>query len=176
MRPDEGAGIRERYPEIWEVMQLLPSRPPARPVAAGFARNLSVAIRMLLERTVGGFPGLGEGLPLARLHTTVFAVYAEEMEALPAGITVGVLQELGLGVVAVTRSEYPGPVLSVVLEGIADGGGLERVRIGGSTLYYQHSEAVHLMTKQHGSALYVVLASTREGAQQLVQTVLADWS
>ena len=169
--------IQERYPEIWEVVQLLPSRPPARPVAAGFARDLSLVVQMLLERTDTSFSGLEDALPLVRLHTTAFAVYAEDLEVVPAELTGGTLQEMGLGVVAVTRSEYPGFVLGVVLDGIAGTGGLERVRIARRTFYYRHLGGhVHLMTKSYGSALYVALAPSRDEAQELIAAVRADWS
>ena len=170
-----GLTLQERYPEVWEVVQLLPSQPPAAPVAAGFARDLSTGIGLLLEMTGVTTAGLEEALTLVRLKPLAYAVYANDLDTLPVELTGGTLRQMDLGVVAVTRSEYPGFVVGAMLDGIEGGNGLERVKIGSRTFYYrQMAEEIHLMIKNYGSALYLALAPSRDAARQLMEAVMAD--
>ncbi len=173
-RSGQEGGLSERYPGVWETMRLLPSDPPAPPVAAGFLRDATALAEALLQAWGIEVPGLGSALDLLRVKEAAFVVYADRLRAIPTDVTDDAVEQAGLGMVAVARAGYPGAVIDVLVDNFASLAGLTETLIADEPVQYRDVEGtVHLMVKPIGSDLFFALAPTKAGAQRLMEAVLA---
>ncbi len=165
--------FQDAYPDTWEVMRLLPEDPPAPAVAAGFVRNVSDLIEGILTKQDISTLGLNSALDLVRVEHVAFAAYANDLDSLPTNITDLDLQQANMGVIAVAKAGYPGPIINVMLNTFASRAGLEDITIGGEEARYRNLDnKAHLILKNFGGVLYFALSPTREGAEQLMQSVI----
>jgi len=165
--------LQDTYPGTWEVMRLLPKSPPAPVVIAGFVRNVSGVIEGLFNTQSISIPGLSSALGLARVENVAFAVYANDLDDLSANIMDMNWQETHMGVIAVAKAGYPGPIINVLLKVVASRALLEDITIGEEKAHYRNLDNnAHLILKNFGGVLYFVFSPTREGAEQLMQAVI----
>ena len=169
--------LRREYSGAWNLMRMLPETAPAPPVAAGFLRNVPDMAEKLLERQGVGASGLDSALSLVRAREMAFAVYATDLEEVPRDGLDEALGRAGVGVIAVTRAGYPGFIVNFLTGRFMDRAGLEKVRVGEESARYRRlDDRVHLMLKNYGSTFFFTLAPTREGAQELMQSVVENQS
>lgn len=174
---NETVSFQDTYPETWEVMRLLPADPPAPAIAAGFVRNVSGLIEGILERQDVSAPGLNSALDLVRVGDVAFAAYASDLQALPTNIDELDLEQADVGVIAVAEAGYPGLIINFMLNTFASRAGLEEITIGDEEARYRNLDnKAHLILKNFGGVLYFALSPTREGAEQLMQSVIDNAS
>ena len=170
----EGGALSERYPGVWEAMRLLPSDPPASPVAAGFLRDATALAEALLQQWGIEVPGLGSALDLLRVKEAAFVVYADRLQAIPTDVSDDAVAQAGLGLVTVARAGYPGAVVATLVDNFASLAGLRETTVGEEKVQYRDvGGTVHLMVVPIGSDLFFALSPTRDGAQRLIEAVLA---
>ena len=171
----EPVTVASRYPAVWDVLRLLPADPPARPIAAGFAREIRDSTDALL--TLGGIdvPGLGSALGFLRVETLAFGVYAADVAVLPTAPTPEAIKDAGIGIVAVADAEYPGIIIGLLIGGFADRMGLTDTTVAGEDARYRSLPGgLHLLFKNYGATLYFVASDTRQMAEELLGSIIAS--
>ena len=109
------------------------------------------------------------------MESAAFVVYADDLQELPAKLALADLPDLNARMIAVAETGYPGFLVGLVIRAFAGRAGLQTVDIEGeSVLYRELSGSAHLMAKNYGPVMFFALAPTREGAQQLVESVIAN--
>ncbi|MBI2873383.1 MAG: hypothetical protein HYY00_09385 [Chloroflexi bacterium] len=168
--------LKEKYPEVWELMELLPENPPNPPVAAGFLRELPTLVESLAGNRGLEIQGLQSALSFVKVESAAFAAYSQPMETLPAAeLTAEELKQTGVGAVIVTKAGYPGFVVNMMLGSFASRAGLEEVSLGEEKVRYRVLDnRLHLMVRNFGSTLFIVAAPDRETAEALTKAVLAQ--
>ncbi len=173
LRSGDSERFEDAYPDMWELMRLLPEAPPATPVAAGFVRVNQDILDSLTARAGVELGGLSQAFGAINVDNIVFAAYANDPLALPAEIEPDYFQEAGVGAIFVARSTYPGFVLSFFLGTFADRVGLEKETLsGGQEVLSKELANAHLFVKPLGNTLFLSLAPTREKAEALIASVL----
>ena len=169
-------GLAERYPDVWETIRLLPEKPPAPPVAAGFLRNVGDLVETVMRAQGVEAPGLGTALGLVRARSVAFAVYADDLGQLPKGALDSRLEDAGVGIIVVARAGYPGFIIDF-LSSFAGRAGMVEIELGEELAQYRAlAEEVHMMLKAYGSTLYFTLAPTQDGARRLMESVIESQS
>ncbi len=171
------ACVEARYPEAWETIRLLPAHPPGKAVAVGFVRNAGDLADDVLALQGIQVPGLGSALGFIRVRTLAFAAYANDLASLPAALTPEAIQDAGVGIVAVGRAGYPGVLVNFLIGRFASRLGLDDVTVVGEEARHRSLDGgLHLMMKSYGATLYFVVAGTRDSAEALLGSVVADQS
>jgi hypothetical protein len=171
------ASIESRYPEVWNTIRLLPSDVPGDAVAAGFVRNASQQIDQLLQSRGVSAAGIDSALAMIRITDIAIAVYAEDLNELPAQVTPEAWRDAGLGIIAVGNAGYSGLVVDFMLGGFADRAGLQAATIGDEPAYYRTVDpGLHMMMKSFGATIYFTVAGSREQAEDLMQAVITSQS
>ena len=174
---DDRASLKERYPDIYEAMRLLPREAPATPVAVGFARNAAAMLEALLAQRDVSIPGFGNALGLVRVRSVAFAAYADHMDAVPVELTAEEVEVAGLGIIAVARAGYPGFIINLLLGNFAGRLGLEDMDLGDTGVRYREvGGRFHLMVKNYGKTVFFTLAPTLSGSQWLMESIIANQS
>ena len=159
------ASLEERYSDAYETMRLLPSEPPATPVAVGFARDVADVLEYVLQSQEITIPGLSGALGFIRVGSAAFVAYGDDLEQLPHELSEVALRDSGLGVIAVVRAGYPGIIVNLLLGTFAGRIGLEEVEIGDRQVRYRSLDGkAHLMAINFGAVIFFGLSSTRDGA------------
>ena len=167
--------LKERYPDIYEAMRFLPREAPATPVAVGFVRNAAAMMEALLAQRDASIPGLGSALGLVRVRSMAFAAYADGMDVLPTELTAEEVESADLGIIAVARAGYPGFIINLLLGNFVGRLGLEGMDLGDTGIRYREvGDRFHLMVKNYGKTLFFALAPTHQGAQRLMESVIAN--
>ena len=165
--------IAARYPGAWEALRLLPEAPPGEPLAAGFVRNAAAVADDLAALTRADAPDLEQAFGLARIDTIAFAVYADSPGALRAGATPDSLREAGVGAIAAAKSRYPALIIGTLIGRFAGQLGLEEAEVEGERVWRRSLEdRAHVVVKTYGAAFYFAAASTAEGAEALMASVI----
>ena len=168
---DDRLPLAEWDVAVWDALQLLPERPPARPFAAGFTRNSGGIAERLLRVARVEAPGLGAGLALLRIDPVAFAAYGK-LSPLPADLSETLLQP-GVSALAVGQSSYPGALVAPVFDGFAGASGMEKIELEGESLRHTVLEGgMHLMVKAYGPTFYFAVSPTREGAGDVIRAVI----
>ena len=176
-RDGQRASVEARYPEAWETIRLLPAHPPGRAVAVGFARNAGDLADDVLALQGIQVPGLGSALGFIRIRTLAFGAYASDPSSLPTPMTAMAIRDAGLGLVAVGRAGYPGVLVDFLIGRFAGRLGLDDVTVAGEKARHRGLDGgLHLMMKSYGATLYFVVAGTRDDAEALLASVVADQS
>ncbi len=172
---DERESIEERYPLIWNSLRLLPEEPPAPPVAAGFMRNVADLLDQLLEKSDVSLNGITDALALIRVEAVGFAGYANDVSDIPTSPNLAALRELDAGLLAVSEAGYPGTVVDFLYDRFIEQAGLTTEEIDGESVQYRAIEDdLHLMVKNYGSSFFFAFSQTKEGAEELVRSVIAS--
>ena len=172
---DKRVPLADRYPEVWDTLRLLPEAPPSPPVAVGFGRNVAAVLDSTLDATGVSLPGLSSAFALVRADVAVFAAYAEGLPELPEQITRELLRDSNVGIIAVAEAGYPGFVVSFLFDLFVERAGLAEVDVGDTTAHYRAiDDDLHLMVKAYGSSIFLTLASSKPGAEDLVRAVVSS--
>ena len=173
LQAGDASRFQDTYPDIWDLMHLLPEAPPARPVAAGFVRVNSDILDSIVARVGLDLGGLSQAFGAINVSDVVFAAYADDSLNLSEEIDKEYLRQAGVGAIFVARSSYPGFILSFFLNTFADRVGLEKGTLAdGQEVLFRELADVHLVAKSLGNTIFLVLAPTREQAQALMTSVL----
>ncbi len=169
---DRRATLQESYPEIWEVIRLLPENPPAPPVAAGFLRVEKSTLEALATKANIGLGNASQAMGVARFNDIAFAVYAERPLQIPEEIDESFLRESGVGAVWVARSGYPSFVVSIVLNVLGGRIGLTETSIDDTGVRYMTIQDLHLYIANQGNIIYGALAPDKAQAEALMLSAL----
>ena len=171
-RTSEALPFREALPEAWELMRLLPGSPPAEPVAAGFLNPTSTVIDPLASRAGLSLGRLAPALGSVNIDDVAFVAYSNRPIAVPEKVTSDYLREYQIGAILVTRSSYPGFILSFFLNNFSGRVDLEKIEVMGESMLYREFAEVHLMVKSIGNTIFFSLAPTRDFTEKLIASVL----
>ena len=174
---DARAAVASRYPAVWDVLRMLPPDPPGRPIAVGFAREVRETGSGALA--LGGIdvPGLGSALRFLRVETLAFGAYSNDLAVLPSEASAEAIAESGVGIVAVADAEYPGVIVGLLIGGFADRLGLAEATVAGEQARYRSLPGgLHLLFKDYGATLYFVVSGTRQGAEELLGSIITAQS
>ncbi|MBI4235917.1 MAG: hypothetical protein HY688_00995 [Chloroflexi bacterium] len=150
--------FKETYPEAWKSILLLPESPPRPPAAAGVLLVDEALLKALSEAKTPELSRLATALRTSSATGAAFAVYASKPLRLSGEIDAAFARDAQLRVVIVVRTRLVGPLLSGAMNALAGSLRLERVEMGGRTVYrYQEQEVTALLVPQ-GGVLYVVVA------------------
>ena len=173
LRTGDASPFEDAYPDIWDLMRLLPEAPPKEPVAAGFVHVSQDILDSLVTRAGLELEGVAQALGAINVSDVVFAAYADTSLTLPAEVGPDYFNEAGVGAVFVARSAYPGFLLSFFLGTFADRVDLEKGSLAnGQGVMFREMDDMHLVAKSVGNTLFLTLAPTREKAEALMTSVL----
>ena len=165
--------ISEVHSDFWDRLRLMPENPPARPVAAGFVRNVSDLLDRLLEAGHTDAPGLSDALGFARVGSVAFVGYSDTLTSIPGASSGAILRELDAGVIFVAQGGYPGFVIDLLFRQFASGAGLGPVDVEGQRVSYRVINAdLHLMVKNFGPTFFFAAGPTRARTQELMASVI----
>ena len=163
----------EGHSDFWDRLRLMPENPPARPVAAGFVRNVSDLLDRLLEAGHTDAPGLSDALGFARVGSVAFVGYSDTLTSIPGESSGAILRELDTGVIFVAQGGYPGFVIDLLFRQFASGAGLGPVDVEGQHVSYRVINAdLHLMVKNFGPTFFFAAGPTRARTQELMASVI----
>ena len=154
---------------------MLPETPPGQIVAAGFAK--------LDEEFVAGIAEAGQStgsevknlIDAVNVKSAAFGLYAEQVPTSLASFNEDFLKEMGLSGLVVTKTGYPGFIISFMFGRSASGAGLEKVAIEGGDAYYKAvQENLHAFIKNFGSTFFIAGAADDASAQTLMESVVAE--
>jgi hypothetical protein len=170
---EERVSLPEQYSDFWDLLQLMPDNPPARPVAAGFALHVADLIDQMLQAKGTAMPGLTDGFGLLRVGLVAFVGYSDELGDLPGGSTGAILRELDVGAVFVVRSGYPGFVVDLAFNRLSSGSGLVKIDVADDTANYREvNPDFQLMIKTFGTTVFFAVGPTRERTEALMASVI----
>ncbi|MBI2847415.1 MAG: hypothetical protein HYX82_06005, partial [Chloroflexi bacterium] len=137
--------------------------------AAGFVtldENLfkTLADAMENEEIKNALPALS----MARLDYLAFAAYSDKPLKLPEEIKLSDLKESGLRAILVGRAGYPSFLLDLLFGNIVQRFGLEEVSFEAGKAYHIAQGDLHLAAKNNGNHIYVVAATSKEKALELL--------
>ena len=171
-RSGEALPFGEAYPKVWDLLRLLPESPPAEPVAAGFLKPTSTVIDPLASRAGLNLGRLAPALGSVNIDDVAFIAYSNRPIAVPERVTPDYLLEHQIGAILVTRSSYPGFILSFFLNNFSGRVDLEKIEVFGESVLYREYADVHLMVKAIGNTIFFSLAPTRDFTESLIASVL----
>ena len=171
-RSGQALPFGEAYPKAWELLRLLPESPPAEPVAAGFLNPTSTVIDPLASRAGLSLGRLAPALGSVNINDVAFVAYSNRPIAVPERVTADYLHEHQIGAILVTRSSYPGFILSFFLNNFSGRVDLNKIEVMGESVLYREFADVHLMVKSIGNTIFFSLAPTRDFAESLIASVL----
>ena len=165
------------HPEAWEMMRLLPAESPLglNPVAAGFMYNSEGLVKSLLDRQGVDGTGISSALSYARVKVMAFTVYTDQLLDITADVAQDYRQSSDVGIVLVSKSGYPGFLVSFLFGNFVGQAGMENIQIGEEKVYYlKLAEDVHMFVKNLGSVLYFTVAWNRDKAEYLMENILSQ--
>ncbi len=165
--------FQDAYPDLWDLMRLLPEKPPMKPVAAGFVRVGGELLDSLASEAGLDLGGIGQAFGAINVTDVVFAAYADVPLELSLEMGAEYFEEAGLGALFVAHSTYPGFVLSFFLRNFADRVGLEEgTVVTGQDVLSRDVGEFRLMAKSIGNTVFLSLATDGARAEALLGSVL----
>ncbi len=173
MRAGDGVAFKDRYPDVWRLLRLLPEEPPLEPAAAGFISIDSDLLDSLTSRAGLELGGLGQALGTINVEYLAYIAYTEDELRLPEHVDNEFVRDSGAAAVFVARSTYPGFILGFFLNVFADRVDLESdTMIAGEDVLSRDMDGVHLLVKPLGSTIFIVVASEERNSEKLMESVL----
>jgi len=168
-------GVEDAHPDEWKLIQLLPEEPPGEVLGAGFGK-LDDEFLEGMEAEFGGLGGdVRELANAARIRNAVFGLYADETPKTLSEFDEDFLMRMGLSALVITKAGYPGFIINFLFSRAASGAGLEKVSIEGGDAYYRAlQENLRVMVKNRGSIFFATVASERDSAQRLMESILKE--
>lgn len=167
------ATVDSRYPDVWNVLRLLPPDPPSQPIAVGFTRDVREAAGDALAWGIIDVPGLESALNLLRVEVVAFALYSPEPVVMPERLTAEAILTANLRVVAIADAEYPGVLVDLLIGRFAGKLGLADTTVEDEDAMSRTLPGgLHLFFKNYGAALYFVVAGTQADAEGLLGSII----
>ncbi len=166
--------LSEYDPAAWGSITSLPENPVSRPIAAGVFKLEPELTSALGDRVGISLEGISDIFGLVRVNTLAFGVYVEGPIVVPEKIDHDLMHQSDIGILFVSQSNYPGPLVSFLLSVVAGRTEMEIIDLGNTNARYRLIEDLHLVIKNKGSAMYAALAGTRENAERLIMSALSN--
>jgi len=163
----------EYDPIAWNLITNLP-KSDARPLAVGVMTLEDELIQELASQGGIRLFGLNTVFGLIRVDNVAFAAYADANLTVPASIDDEFFLESGVGVVFVSKSGYPGFLVSFLLRSVSNRIGLETIEIGDTNARYRELDNLHVVLKNKGNLLYVAVAGSQPDAERMILGVLSE--
>ena len=167
--------LKDAYPGMWDLYNLLPDVPPGQPLGAGFGR---LDLDFLDRLTRDWAPELGAIRSFARsakLENAVFGLYSTESQILLTDLGPdSLLGESGQSAIMASRSAYPSFLVSLVFGRAASNAGFERVRLSevpnaASGYYHPGGENLHTVINNRGNLFTIAVSGEREATELIMQ-------
>jgi hypothetical protein len=163
------APLELKYPDVSEIIKLLPENPPSQPIAAGFLRISGLPLEALGTKGNIGLGNVSKAFSSIRAKDVAFAVYSDKkIVQVPASINENFFREAGVGAVYVTRSGYPGIVVSLALNTLGGSAGLVKTSIGDLSVRYMKVQDLHAFIVNRGSVLFAAIAPDKDYAEKFI--------
>ncbi len=165
--------IETKYPEVWELVRLLPESPPSKPIAAGFVRTEGLDLEALGAKAHVSVGNIKQALNTMKAKDMAFAVYAEDkFTIIPKTVDAAFFKDAKLGTVFVTKSSYPGLIFGLAVNTFGGGAGLEKVTIGDTDARYMKVQDIHLYLVNRGSVLIGAASPGKDYAEKLLLSAI----
>ena len=165
--------MSDTYVVPWKLLRLLPADPPAQPIGAGFGVLNSLLLERMDRDVDANVVLVHSIMSTARAKNLAFALYpGQPIEGLPS-LSDASLTKTELGGIMVTRSSYPGFLVSFIFGRVGTPSGLTKVSPsdGSENLFhFSPSQESHFMMKNRGSIFTISLASNKEAAEDLIKS------
>ena len=166
--------LKEAYPAVWDAMRRLPSQPPKKPVAVGFAKPTD-ALLGTLQSTVPGADSMqsyASYLKYAALQHVVIGLYTDRPLGLPTGSMSSYFKDNNLEVLVIAKSSYPDFVLSVVLGRLAASQGMKEVKVSSQTFYVAEMQGLQVAFTVFNGYMYLAAADSQSELEALLRSTL----
>lgn len=166
--------VKTASPSTWNLLSNLPKSPPAKPVMAGVLHLDADLLQSLMASVDLEAEGIGNAFGLVRVESMAFAVYTGDPLHISTAFNYEQLINTGSGILLVSQSSYPGPIVSFMLGVMSDRTDLELIELGTTNARYRRIEDLHLVIKNRGSLLFAAIATNRADAEELMLSALFD--
>ncbi len=166
--------IGEKSPESWALMTNLPVSENDFPIAAGLISPDDKLIEDIESNVGVDLSNLDIAFGNIGAQKLAFAIYGDVPIDITQEIDFRFLTLHDVGMVIVSKTDYPGFALSFLVSAIAGRIGMETIALGSTNARYLETEHARLILKNKGSLIYAALADNRLQAEQLMLRALAD--
>ncbi len=166
--------IGEKTPEAWALLTNLPVSEDDPPIAAGLISPDDSLIEDIQSNVGVDLSELDIAFGNIGAQRLAFAIYGDEPIDITQEIDFRFLDLQDVGMVIVSKTDYPGFALSFLVSTIAGRIGMETIELGSTNARYLETEHARLILKNKGSLIYAALAGDRLQAEQLMLRALAD--
>ena len=166
--------VSEHSPSGWNLLSHLPKTPPSKPVMAGVLQLDAAMLQSLMSSVDIEVEGIGNAFGLVRVDSLAFAIYTDDPLSMSTELSYDSILNSGSGILFVSQSGYPGPIVSFMLGVMSDRTDLELIELATTNARYRTVDDLHLIIKNRGSLLYASIATSREDAEALIISVLFD--
>ena len=166
--------VSEHSPLGWKLLSNLPKSPPSKPVMAGVLQLDANMLQSLMSSVDLEMEGIGNAFGLVRVDSLAFAIYTDDPLNMSTEFSYGRILNSGSGILFVSQSSYPGPIVSFMLGVMSDRTGLELIELATTNARYRTVDDLHLIIKNRGSLLYASISTSKEYAEALMISALFD--
>ncbi len=161
--------MEQKYPDVSEIVKLLPENPPSQPIAAGFLRISGLSLEALGTKGNIGLGNVSKAFSLLKAKDVAFTVYSDKkIVQIPESINEDFFREAGVGAVYVTRPGYPGIVVSLALNTMGGSAGLVKTNIGDLSVRYMNVQDLHAFIVNQGSIIFAAIVCRNSYAERLI--------
>ena len=166
--------LKERSPQVWNMLTHLPVSEEEPPVAAGFISTGGNIIQEIANIAGIQVTGLDTAFGIVRIDNVAFGIYSDLPETIPEEVGVELLDSLDTGVVLVGGAGYAGVAVAFLVRSIAGKVGMETIDLENTNARYLELEDGHLILRNKGSLIYATVAGSRDRAEELMLRALAE--
>ncbi|MBI4311584.1 MAG: hypothetical protein HY681_07355 [Chloroflexi bacterium] len=168
-----GKPFAETYPEAWELLRMAPASPPAKPMAAGFARVEGDTLEKAASRAGISLSGVGTALGSLKVVQAAFVAYADGNLDVKDRVDPAYFKEHGASAVAIVKSGYPGFLLGFFLNSFSGQAGLEKGTLAdGQEVLTRDIGSAFVIVKPIGSVVFLAVAPDKAEAEKVIEAVL----
>lgn len=172
---DDGLiSVREQSPSGWNLLSNLPKEPPSKPVMAGVLQIDADMLQSLMSSENLEVERIGNAFGLVRVDSLAFAVYTDDPLNMSTEFSYERILNSSSGILFVSQSSYPSPIVSFMLGVMSDRTDLELIELATTNARYRTVDDLHLIIKNRGSLLYVSIATSKDDAEALMISALFD--
>jgi hypothetical protein len=168
-------GIEEAYPDEWELIRYMPEVAPEEIIGAGFGK-LDEEFMSGLGDQIGSLGSDVETIVDAvKVKSAAFGLYSADFPEVLPEFDADFLEGMDASGLVVTKTGYPGFIVSFIFGRAASGAGLQKMDIMGGDAYHKAmQEDLHVLVKNVGSAFFVTGAADLNKARALMESVLEE--
>jgi hypothetical protein len=171
---DDLISVREQSPSGWNLLSNLPKEPPSKPVMAGVLQIDADMLQSLMSSENLEVERIGNAFGLVRVDSLAFAVYTDDPLNMSTEFSYERILNSSSGILFVSQSSYPSPIVSFMLGVMSDRTDLELIELATTNARYRTVDDLHLIIKNRGSLLYVSIATSKDDAEALMISALFD--